>query len=63
MKNKEMRLPEDIYYRDLEVINEIKFTPREIEVIAFIVSGRATKKIASFLSLSPKTVITTYTIL
>lgn len=56
MKNKEMRLPEDIYYRDLEVINGIKFTPREIEVMAFIVSGRATKKIASFLSLSPKTI-------
>ncbi|KAB2834600.1 MAG: helix-turn-helix transcriptional regulator, partial [Caedimonadaceae bacterium] len=44
------------YSQDLETINGIRFTPREIDAIAFIVSGRSTKKIASFLSISPKTV-------
>jgi tetratricopeptide (TPR) repeat protein/DNA-binding CsgD family transcriptional regulator len=37
-------------------INGIKFTPREIDILACILSGRTAKKIASFLSLSPKTV-------
>lgn len=56
MKNRGLRLPQDIYCQDLKIINGIKFTPREIDVIAFIISGRTTKKIASFLSIAPKTV-------
>jgi tetratricopeptide (TPR) repeat protein len=56
MDNKEIRLPQDIYNQDLAVINEIKFTRRQIDVIAFIVNGRSTKKIASFLTISPKTI-------
>jgi len=56
MNNKEIRLPQDIYKQDLTAINDIKFTRREIDVIAFIVNGRATKKTASFLTISPKTV-------
>lgn len=56
MKNKEIKLPQDIYGPDLETISDIKFTPREIDVIAFIANGRTTKKIASFLSIAPRTV-------
>ncbi|MBP9776873.1 MAG: tetratricopeptide repeat protein [Alphaproteobacteria bacterium] len=56
MNSNEMRVPQGIYKQELVVINKIKFTPREVDVIAFIVNGRTTKKIASFLSISPKTV-------
>lgn len=41
---------------DLEAINGIQFTSREIDILACILGGRTTKKIASFLGLSPKTV-------
>lgn len=34
----------------------IRFTNREIDVISCVLAGRSTKKIASFLSISPKTV-------
>jgi len=51
------RLPLEISYKSLEHINRIKFTPREIDVVACIISGRAaTKTIASFLSIESKTV-------
>lgn len=50
------RLPHDIYGDHLEVINGIRFTPREIDIIAFVLNGRSAKKTASFLSISPKTV-------
>ena len=56
MKNKEMKFPQDIYFQYLGTINGVSFTHREIDAIAFIVSGRTTKKIAFFLSISPKTV-------
>lgn len=56
MDNEEIRLPQDIYNQDLATLNEIKFTRREIDVIAFIVNGRSTKKIASFLTIAPKTI-------
>lgn len=56
MNSNEMRFPQDIYKQELAIINKIRFTPREVDVIAFIVNGRTTKKIASFLSISPKTV-------
>lgn len=42
----------------LEVINGIKFTPREIDIISCLISGRAPKVIASFLSISPRTIET-----
>ena len=48
MNSNEMRVPQGIYKQELVVINKIKFTPREVDVIAFIVNGRTTKKIASF---------------
>ncbi len=37
-------------------INGIKFSSREIDILACILGGRTTKKIASFLTLSPKTI-------
>jgi tetratricopeptide (TPR) repeat protein/DNA-binding CsgD family transcriptional regulator len=40
----------------LTTINGIKFRRREIDIISFIISGRGTKKIADFFSLSPRTV-------
>ncbi len=55
-ENIEITLPQEIYDSYLKVINEIPFTRREIDIVACILSGRSTKKIASFLSLSPKTV-------
>lgn len=51
-------LPLDLYATSLKNINGIKFTRREMEIIAFLTSGRAVKAIASFLSISPKTVET-----
>ena len=48
--------PRDIYLKHLTLIQDIHFTPREIDVIACILHGRGTSKIASFLSLSPNTV-------
>jgi len=49
-------LPQDIYETQLKAINDIAFTRREIDMIACILSGRSVKKIASILSISPKTV-------
>jgi DNA-binding CsgD family transcriptional regulator len=40
----------------LQHLKGVKFTRREIECIAFFISGRSAKTIASFFSISPKTV-------
>lgn len=37
-------------------INSVIFTNRELDIISCLISGRSTKKIASFLELSPKTI-------
>lgn len=42
----------------METINNTRFTHREIDIIACLLSGRATKTIASFLSIAPRTVET-----
>lgn len=52
----EINFPDVLYENQLKEIRGIKFTPREVEIIAFILSGRSRKKTASFLSISPKTV-------
>lgn len=44
------------YFSILEIIGGMKFTSREIDILACILEGRSTKKIASFLCLSPKTI-------
>ncbi len=46
----------DINFASLKVIKNIRFTDREIDVIACLIGGRSYKKIASILSISPKTV-------
>ncbi len=57
MENKETILPQDIYAEHLTFINGVYFTRREVEVMACLLSARRTSKIASFLSISPKTVV------
>jgi tetratricopeptide (TPR) repeat protein/DNA-binding CsgD family transcriptional regulator len=52
----EINFPDVLYENFLKEINGVKLTRREVEVIAFILSGRSRKKIASLLSISPKTV-------
>ncbi|AIL13688.1 hypothetical protein IM40_09675 (plasmid) [Candidatus Paracaedimonas acanthamoebae] len=42
----------------LIIIQGIKFTSRELDIIACLMCGRATKTIASFLSIAPKTIET-----
>lgn len=49
-------IPQEIFKSYLEIINQKNFTQREIDVIACILGGRSAKKIASLLSISPKTV-------
>ncbi len=46
------------YYDAIKTINDIKFTPREIDVIACLLGGRGSKTIAHFLSIEEKTVET-----
>jgi tetratricopeptide (TPR) repeat protein/DNA-binding CsgD family transcriptional regulator len=43
-------------YKLLEVIGGVRFTEREIDVIACLVNGKSTKMVASLLLISPKTV-------
>ncbi len=56
MQNKKINIPQWIYLNYLKTINGVKFTRREIDVIACILSGKASKIIATFLSIAPKTV-------
>jgi len=49
-------LPLQIYEAHLKTINRIRFSRREIDIIAFLVNGRAVTAIAAFFSISPKTV-------
>ncbi|MBX9804985.1 MAG: tetratricopeptide repeat protein [Alphaproteobacteria bacterium] len=46
------------YHNQLKIINGVKFTPREIDVIAGLLSGKGSKTIARFLSIEEKTVET-----
>lgn len=56
MNNKKTNFFPNILLDQLRIINGIKFTHREIDIIAFLICGRAVKKIASFFSIAPKTV-------
>jgi tetratricopeptide (TPR) repeat protein/DNA-binding CsgD family transcriptional regulator len=58
MQNDDIYLPNEIYTNYLKKINNISFSPREIDVMACLFKGRTTKKIANILSISPKTVST-----
>lgn len=50
MESDGILLPADIYIKYLTVISDIKFTPREIDIIACVLHGKNTKGIANFLS-------------
>lgn len=56
LENEEMNLPQEAYLKHSSTIKGIKFTHRELDIIAFIISGRSSKKIAALLSISPRTV-------
>ena len=49
---------DELYITSLQAMSGIKFTLREIDVIACIANNRGTKKIASILSISPRTAST-----
>ncbi len=49
-------IPIDNNIKSLKLINGLKFSSREVEIISFLVAGRSTKKIAQFFSLSPRTI-------
>lgn len=56
MQNLKKNLFQKIDPKDLEKINGVKFTFREIDILAFMLHGKSTKKVASLLSISPRTV-------
>jgi len=56
LSHQEIKFPHLLYEKYLKIINGIKFTRREIDIIASIISGRSSKRIASHLSISLKTV-------
>lgn len=63
MEENEARFTQDIYSEHLTTFNGIKFTPRQVDVIACLASMKGTKKIAELLSfysrqVSPHTVRT-----
>ena len=57
MSNYESIFLDSAYLDSLADINGIKFTRREIDILACLLNARRTSKIASFLSISPKTAI------
>lgn len=58
MKNDENNMAFNLYDDQLTTINGIKFTHREIDIIASIIHMRGASKIASLLSISTRTVET-----
>lgn len=53
-----LRQPSDSDRSCLKTINGVNFTPREVDVVACLLSGRSSKTIARFLSIEEKTVET-----
>lgn len=56
MTNKDLELQKAPYFLPIEAINGIKFTPREIDIIACVLGRKTAKKMAVSLHISPKTV-------
>lgn len=56
MQEELLMFPQEIYSAYLTIINDIKFSKREIDIISCILNGRSAKGIAHLLSISPKTV-------
>ncbi|OJW51759.1 MAG: hypothetical protein BGO67_05435 [Alphaproteobacteria bacterium 41-28] len=53
MRNTQILFPQELYSKYLSTINGIHFTQREIDVIACVLNGWSTKRIASLLLLKP----------
>ncbi|MCI5054966.1 MAG: tetratricopeptide repeat protein, partial [Flavobacteriales bacterium] len=49
-------LPQGTCASHLESVNGIKFTRREVDIIAYLLSGKSAKTIATCLSIAPKTI-------
>ncbi|MBY0272798.1 MAG: tetratricopeptide repeat protein [Alphaproteobacteria bacterium] len=49
---------QNMHVGQLAVINNVNFTPREIDIISCLLNMRGTNKIASLLSIAPNTVLT-----
>ena len=58
MISRQLYLPIDLYTDYLVNLSDINFTRREIDILACLLSARGTSKIAHFLCISPKTVVT-----
>ena len=58
MRGNEIVLPPFLYYEHFETISNVKFSFREIDILACVLNGRSVKGIAHFLSISPHTVET-----
>jgi tetratricopeptide (TPR) repeat protein/DNA-binding CsgD family transcriptional regulator len=56
MQNNKYTILSESSFEFLEIINAIKFTPREIDIMACILGGRGRKTTASLLSITEKTV-------
>lgn len=57
MRGKGHFFPYDVHREDLDAIDGINFTPRELDVISCIINLRGTRKISALLSISPNTVL------
>ncbi|MBL0941731.1 MAG: tetratricopeptide repeat protein [Alphaproteobacteria bacterium] len=58
MQTNKITFPPDIPIKTLTTINGLKFTAREIDIIACLISGRSSKAIGTFLAIEEKTVET-----
>ncbi|WP_375332151.1 NB-ARC domain-containing protein [Candidatus Tisiphia endosymbiont of Temnostethus pusillus] len=58
MEDKEILCPQEIYEKYLMTIDGIRFTPREIDIIACIMHGKNAKGTANFLSTKDKSLET-----
>lgn len=56
MEPKKTNYSHGIDYENLETINGIRFTRREVDIIACLLSGKSAKTVAHFLSIEEKTV-------
>ncbi|MBL8676537.1 MAG: helix-turn-helix transcriptional regulator [Alphaproteobacteria bacterium] len=57
MKEQADYFPSDLCSGNLLTIQEINFTPREVDIMACLAGARGTSKIASLLTIAPKTVV------
>lgn len=56
MGKSELNFKDNLPDEELFMLNNIRFTPREIDILVCLLNAKSTKKIASFLSIEPKTV-------